>query len=271
MSLTDNKQKRKQTEHSSVLGVMAKFWQPGRVKTRLGSTIGMERSAQLHQLFVGHLLSEMTGDESGKRGWHTQWVSSPSDCLEVSRQQISLWNLEQNEQCVDVVDQGEGDLGDRMYRWFDRQLGADDLAAHEPPKREAIFQKAILIGADCPLICRSDITLALEKLRHSDAVLGPAADGGYYLIGFRAPLNPQTKRVFSEIAWSQDDVFDVTCQRIKEVGMTVSFLPTQEDVDTEVELNRLRTSLAENFPTSAASVKRLSESIDQVLKTEHES
>lgn len=281
MNLAKTEQKQKQTERLCVVGVMAKFWQPGRVKTRLGSTIGMERSAKLHQIFVGHLLTQMSrgsgtgtnksgqgragnNSSAAKNPWTTQWVSSPPDCLEASRKELSAWGLDQNEHKVEVVDQGQGDLGDRMLRWFDQRL------SQERAESKPNFGRAILIGADCPLLDPSDITEAFEALCHTDAVLGPAADGGYYLIGFRSVLNPKIKRVFSEIRWSEADVFDITCQRIKEIGMTVSLLPMKEDVDTETELNRLRKMLAKESAAGAESVKQLSDSVDYVMKSDHE-
>ena len=265
---------------SDIVGLMAKYWEPGRVKTRLGASIGMERSANLHQSFVHQLLCELgshqelgiheteqggAGEHQDHRNWSFQWVASPPDSIDRCRRQIAKWDLGP----IEIADQGDGDLGDRMWRWFskfgqpfDRQQSADSSSA----PRDASVAKAILIGSDCPLLSRSDIADAIGRLDHSDVVLGPAVDGGYYLVGFRCPANPDAQAIFKNMVWSREDVFDVTCKRLSEIKMTVSVLPTREDVDTQSELERLRESLLDHSLKSEDAVKRLRRKIDRIME-----
>jgi rSAM/selenodomain-associated transferase 1 len=271
-----------QCSAQATVGIMAKYWQSGKVKTRLGTSVGMDRSACLHKLFVRHLLCELgqscaemgsPGEGQGRleqgrlhsptqapNDWKCQWVASPPDQLAVCRNQLSDWDLDD----VETVCQGDGNLGDRMQRWFGHQLNASPDPKSQPSKR------AILIGADCPLVTRRDIAMAFDHLDQSDIVLGPAIDGGYFLVGLRSPWQSRFRRLFEDIAWSRDDVFEVTCQRIKEIGLTASFLPAREDVDTESELNRLRDTLAQPSLRHDASNERLRDEIEHVMKTNYE-
>ena len=88
--------------------------------------------------------------------------------------------------------------------------------------------KAILIGTDCGEISEQILEKAFNSLNHSDVVLGPAEDGGYYLIGMKA-LNPL---FFQGIDWSTDKVLSQTIQIIENEGLTVDLLPVLADVDT---------------------------------------
>jgi hypothetical protein len=106
-------------------------------------------------------------------------------------------------------------LGDRMNNAF-RYL------------HSAGFQRMIMIGSDCLTIQSKDIAIAFEKLCTYDSVIGPSADGGYYLIGLCKP-NPN---FFKGIAWSRETVFNDTLARLKKERLTTFFLPEKEDIDT---------------------------------------
>lgn len=249
-----------------VVGVMAKFWESGRVKTRLGATIGMDQSAGLHQRFVKQLLCQLSSpanltaaspperNGAGQAGWKCQWVASPPDRIDDARQQVSQWGCDG----IEVVDQGQGDLGDRMLRWFRKQLDGTTAGS------------AVLIGADCPCLTSADLADALDELQTSDVVLGPAADGGYYLVGLRSPWRDDFDRLFQDITWSGPDVFEVTCQRVKDQGLSLSLLSTREDVDTESELTRLRQTLAAAENRHNADAKALLDDIETILNANHE-
>ena len=247
---------------------MTKYWEAGRVKTRLGASIGMQRAAALHHLFVNYLCHSLAEVE-GKRIACVAPDSSTSALLaEFKSQGISAnW---------DLVSQGDGSLGDRMQRWF-----------HNCPRHAS--SPAILIGADCPTLGPATIKDAETALLTHDVVLGPAVDGGYYLIGIRGGLikteptalaagigrtadhgtaehvagpeasafgsrgaeqvadqaNPQTglETLFRDIPWSSDSVFSTTLDRAKSAGLSVAELETMEDVDTQTELENLRRRL----------------------------
>ena len=87
---------------------------------------------------------------------------------------------------------------------------------------------------------------ASESLRTQDVVLGPAADGGYYLIGLKGAWQTNETRfkdLFCDVPWSTDQVLGITRRRIDSAGLTCSELETREDVDTIKELTSLRRSL----------------------------
>ena len=204
------------------LGIMTKYWKSGSVKTRLGKTIGMDTAAKLHELFVSHLCNSLS--EAGEQRCI---CVSPHDTLEIFLKELEKWQLSEN---WTVIPQGNGDLGARMSNWFREILGRGER------------QHAILIGGDCPLLVKSDIDAASDCLTQSDVVLGPAADGGYYLIGLSGPWQTCYEAIFRNIPWSTSKVLEVTCQKLEESGLTSTRLQTREDVDTIRELVNLRAS-----------------------------
>ena len=219
-----------------VIGILAKHWTPGSVKTRLGASVGMEASARLHRCFLLHLMQRLLGGDFAH-----QLILAPSDRIADGQTlanetksprgqaETSKWR---------VIDQGEGDLGERMSRWFARQLAPSNTSS---PTRHAV-----LIGADCPLIEQVDIDKAFSKLDQHDVVLGPAADGGYYLIGIRrcdSRMDRLLQQLFANMAWSQEDVYQTSINRLKEGGWSCASLETREDIDTIDELENLITTL----------------------------
>jgi rSAM/selenodomain-associated transferase 1 len=117
--------------------------------------------------------------------------------------------------------QGEGDLGQRLNRAF-----ADALA--DGTKR------VVIVGSDCPYLHAEDIRTAWAGLESCDVVLGPAEDGGYWLIGLRA-MQPT---LFTEMLWSSDKVLSETIARAKALGLKTFLLRTLSDVDTAEDWER---------------------------------
>lgn len=196
------------------LGVMAKYWARGSVKTRLGATIGMDRAAQLHRTFCRHLAIKLADSAE-----HRSFVITPSDReTDFANLLPPRWRIEH--QC-------DGDLGLRMSHWFRSQSGRD----------------SVLIGADCPTLSEATVSEAVGLLENHDVVLGPAADGGYYLIALRGPWRREYAELFRQIPWSGADVFAMTCRRAEQSGLELATLSVMEDVDTEVELERLVATL----------------------------
>jgi rSAM/selenodomain-associated transferase 1 len=94
----------------------------------------------------------------------------------------------------------------------------------------------VLTGTDCPSLLASDIDEALAALRAgTDLVLGPARDGGYYLIGMPA----QRRRMFSNIAWGTGEVLSQTLMRAREAGLRVHQLTQRDDVDRPEDYTRM--------------------------------
>jgi rSAM/selenodomain-associated transferase 1 len=121
-------------------------------------------------------------------------------------------------------DQAEGDLGRKM-----------ELAFRVARRRGV--QRTILIGSDCPDLTSGLIREALEALQTSRMVLGPSADGGYYLIGTTSDLpDDELSLLFSDIAWGTAGVFQATLHRARRAGVTASILRELRDIDHPQDL-----------------------------------
>ena len=228
---------------------MTKFWDVGQVKTRLGASIGMEQAADLHRLFVSHLCKTLA-DVADQR--IACLSPDPSD----GRFNLELrsWGLERHWK---AMPQGDGCLGKRMERWFIHFLG-DQVSTYCSGSSPSTG--AILIGGDCPLIGPNDVRHAAVLLARRDVVIGPAADGGYYLIGIRGPWATRRARLetlFRDIPWSTPQVMRITRERVKSAGLSLAELEIREDVDTVVELNRLRAFLSANQDGKTGLTNRL--------------
>ena len=116
--------------------------------------------------------------------------------------------------CIKLVPQAEGDLGDRLGRFIGDRLdgGAD---------------RVVVIGTDSPTLPPALIARALDDLADADLVLGPATDGGYYLVGCSRRLP-----IFDGIAWSRDTVLAETVARLTDPRWRLSLLPPWYEVDT---------------------------------------
>ena len=197
---------------------MAKYWAAGQVKTRLGADVGNPVSAELHRRFVLHLCAHLASTADRR-----ELVVAPPEAIDtMAACTPNSWRFRA---------QSQGDLGDRMSSWFVDVMDETDDG------------RAVLIGADCPLLKHKDMAEAFELLGSHDTVLGPATDGGYYLIGLRAPFRDAYRQLFTEMPWSTEQVFDMTRQRIKKLGLSLAVLPARTDVDTLDDLIRLRKGL----------------------------
>lgn len=238
------------------LGMMTKYWEPGKVKTRLAGSwlqsparlnhwTGTPRetlpiteenafnlASKLHYFFVLYLLKRLRNC-----GTERELVGSPHHRMsELTAAANSSWR---------VVEQGEGDLGDRMSRWFLRESTATGLADNGPPGNGPFGNpptpaQSVLIGSDCPLLDAGAIANAFQRLEKDDLVLGPASDGGYYLIGMSSHADTeQVRSIFDGIAWSTSDVLAETVRAAEQIGWRVVFLETRDDVDSVEDLDRL--------------------------------
>ena len=184
--------------------VFLKAPRPGTVKTRLAATLGSTAATAAYRTLVETLFTQIN-EWSGVELRYTP--DSAAD--EIHRWQRPSWVL---------APQGDGDLGQRMVRAF-----AEHFAAGA--------QKILIIGADCPDVTPTDLLSAWVALDRDDLVIGPANDGGYWLVGLRAPC----PELFHGIAWSTDQVLAETLTKARAAGLAVARLRTLTDVDTEVE------------------------------------
>ena len=96
-------------------------------------------------------------------------------------------------------------------------------------------RRIVVIGSDCPGIQSSHMVLAFDALCRKDLVLGPATDGGYYLIG----LNREIRPLFSRIPWSTEAVMAATLKAGKKLGLSIEILEELSDVDRPEDLRHI--------------------------------
>lgn len=219
------------------LGIFAKHWTPGRVKTRLAVTIGRERAAEVARCLLKTLLVRMSRTADRHVVGYT-----PSDAGE------PFERLAGPEWCLST--QCEGDLGQRMEHYFRTAFAAG-------------FDRVVLIGADSPTLPQSIVADAFERLTESSLVLAPTDDGGYCLIGASGDLPP----IFDEMPWGEPTLWQATVARLEQHGWrrgdTWHELPPWYDVDAIDDLVRLRQELSDH-PDDAALVQ-LRRDLDRIL------
>jgi rSAM/selenodomain-associated transferase 2/rSAM/selenodomain-associated transferase 1 len=189
---------------------MLKHPQPGRVKTRLIPALGVQRACDLCRALADHTL-EAARRFMSETGASVQVRVAGAPSSEKVREWVGA-------ECS-IAEQGEGDLGQRM-----------ELATREAFQEGAA--KVVIIGADCPELGPGHLRAAFEALESKDAVLGPAADGGYYLVGMRV-LAPE---VFRGIAWSTESVLTQTLAAFRGAGIDPELLETLHDIDIPEDL-----------------------------------
>jgi len=194
--------------------VFARAPEPGAAKTRLIPLLGAVRAAALQRVLIERAL--VTACEAGL-GPVELWCSP-------SAQHPLLVRCAERHG-VAVVSQCDGDLGARMLH-----AAVTSLAANT---------RVIIIGTDCPALTAADLQCAAEALDQGhDAVLVPAEDGGYVLIG----LKWWNARLFADIAWGTDRVMAATRERLASIGWRWLELPTSWDVDRPADYERLAAS-----------------------------
>jgi rSAM/selenodomain-associated transferase 1 len=202
----------------------------GRVKTRLIGDLTPVQAAELHAAFVADLVARLTGASCDL---HLAWALEPGE--ELSGEELS------GEELPGAGIAGMPDLPDLPSR---RQEGADLgerlYAALADAAREARVVAAL--GSDHPSLPVELVERAFAAIEAGTrVVLGPAEDGGYYLIALAAPV---PRRLFEEIDWSTGRVLAQTLARCAELGITPELLPVASDVDTPEDLARLARRMA---------------------------
>ena len=193
--------------------VMTRFPEPGRTKSRLIPALGADRAAELHRCLIRRTLAVVC-----------EWAEAQGCDVEVryAGGDESQFHEQFGSQVV-YVPQSEGSLGERMN-------SAVEAAFSEGAKR------VVLIGTDCPGLEASHLIQAIEQLSHHDVVIGPATDGGYYLLAMRRHL----LTLFENIAWGTENVLRQTLGKAAEAGITVGQLSPLSDVDHAEDLIQCR-------------------------------
>jgi hypothetical protein len=192
--------------------IFAKAPVPGQVKTRLAGKLGQYGAARLYRRLLHRTLA-MTSSASlcPVQLW----------CAPDSRH--GFFGACRRDYGISLHRQQGADLGQRMHRALATVL------------RNSSY--AVLIGADCPSLGFAELRYALTMLAQGqDAVLGPAADGGYVLIGLRRPQ----AMLFRNIVWGGDQVLAATRRRLQRASLNWVELPPGWDVDRPPDLRRLK-------------------------------
>ena len=197
------------TQPCKTLILFTRYPQPGATKTRLIPALGAQGAAELHQRMAERVLQQALsfsrtrgvaleihfagGEESAMRQWLGQHTFSP---------------------------QGEGSVGDRMAHSFKNAFDAG-------------VSQAVIIGSDCPGLTAKILENAFDALESCDLVLGPARDGGYYLIG----LTQARPALFTGIAWGTEAVLNQTLAKAH--ALTIKQLTPLHDIDRPEDLAHL--------------------------------
>ncbi len=185
--------------------IFVKAPRAGFVKTRLAAALGPHGALAAYRALVERVLEEL----SPLRDVELRFT--PDDAAsEISAWLRPAWR---------AAPQGDGDLGARMNRAFAQGFASGAA-------------RVVLIGSDCPHLTTGDIAAA--ALTDHDVVLGPAEDGGYWLVALRAPA----PGLFEQIEWSTDGVLAQTLARAQSLGLRVHLLRTLPDVDTVEDWQR---------------------------------
>ena len=176
----------------------------GKVKTRLAATIGDDMALEIYKKLLKHTLDIVEHVAVDKFLFF-------SDTIEES---IGFVNTP-----VYKVIQSGNDLGDKMSNAFERLF-------------KNKYKRIIIIGTDCPGITANILEEAFSKLNEKDVVIGPAVDGGYYLIG----VKQKQSNLFDNIEWSTSAVLNSTIGRCKKNNLSYTLLEELSDVDEEKDL-----------------------------------
>jgi rSAM/selenodomain-associated transferase 1 len=196
------------------LGMFAKYWAPGAVKTRLAAAIGPRQASEVYRACLQALVRRLRSAGDRRVIAYTP-QRYRADFEELAGRD---WSLEL---------QAAGDLGGRMAAFFSQALQRD---------RGAV----VLIGSDSPTLPVEYVQDAFKRLDEVPVVLGPSRDGGYYLIGASGHL----PCVFSGVLWSSPQVYQQTVSLLRAAQCAYAELPPWYDVDDLEDLMTLRRELA---------------------------
>jgi uncharacterized protein len=202
--------------------VFARLPELGKVKTRLASSLGDARALAIYEAMVGDLLVSI-GDSTEELAIEIVWAPTPAANGETLHRAFGNRAMAM---------QTGATLGDRLAIAFSERFFFHGA------------KKIIAIGVDDPRLSREIVDHAFGLLDSVEWVLGPATDGGYYLIGCRAAAFDS--EVFREIEWGTARVLSQTLEKIREREKTVAMMPPRSDIDTAEDLERYGYRLTAN-------------------------
>lgn len=224
----------------SVLGVFVKQPVAGRVKTRLAAAIGDERAAEIYAAFQHDVLDSVRGlGDRRVLGFAPNDADSREYFTGIGEDAFDLWP------------QPDVSLGERMAAFFEHEFASG-------------AERVVLIGSDSPNLPGEIIQQAFVALAEKDCVIGPATDGGYYLIGFRSRARSHVQRMFANIKWSTHQVLGQTVERIREANISLSIMPPWYDIDTVEDLAILRSHIAATGLAGGNQASRTAELLEKL-------
>jgi rSAM/selenodomain-associated transferase 1 len=201
-----------ETFHPGIF-IMMKYPEAGKVKARLAQFIGEEAAVGLYQVFIQDTIAAV---QALKTPFHI--AVHPPESQEKFAKWLGISHM--------YFRQRGANLGERLHNGFNTMFGQK-------------YHQVIALASDCPDIPVEILRKAVLNLQSHKAVIGPAPDGGYYLIGFcRDSFIPDA---FEDISWSTETVFQETLARIEGKTKAVHVLPEWRDIDTKSDLQEFYT------------------------------
>ncbi len=194
---------------TDILIVMTRIPREGENKTRLIPALGAAGATAFHDRLARHTIGRASSFAANRPG-----VFLRIHVTGGSPEEAVAWLGG-----GDCREQSSGDLGQRL-----------NIAVNEAFSDQA--QRVVVIGTDCPELDESTLGAAFDALGNADIVIGPALDGGYYLIGLSAPCSA----VFADIEWGGPKVFEQSIEAAKTAGKRIFLLPPLSDVDLPEDL-----------------------------------
>ena len=201
------------TPHRTALVIFAKAPIPGLVKTRLCPPLTRDEAATLHGSFVLDTLERTKTAVTKLKLPIDRYLACAPSATHV------FFKIMEERQGVKLIDQLGDDLGARMNQAFQTLFAQG-------------YRQVLLVGTDVPTLPLDHFKQALTALEPHDLVLGPALDGGYYLIGLKRPA----PELFADIPWSTDQVLRHTQEKAATIGFKASLIEPWRDVDTLADL-----------------------------------
>ncbi|HYW80466.1 MAG TPA: TIGR04283 family arsenosugar biosynthesis glycosyltransferase [Thermoguttaceae bacterium] len=193
--------------------VFTRYPEPGKTKTRLIPAVGAEQAATIHREMTRHTFDwAMELARENHTTVESHFEGGDRQCMQACFGRDLVYRP-----------QHEGDLGRRMERAFCDAFDAG-------------VGRVVIVGTDCPGLDAALVRTAFERLEHDHLVLGPAEDGGYYLIG----LSRKEPTLFSQIDWGTDRVLRQTLDAAEASGLRSSLLKRLADIDRPEDLDLWR-------------------------------
>ncbi|MDP6908119.1 MAG: TIGR04282 family arsenosugar biosynthesis glycosyltransferase [Flavobacteriales bacterium] len=178
----------------------------GNVKTRIAASLGNVKALEIYKQLLDITRDTVINVKCGKYLFYSDKIENDSWISSIFHKHLQ-----------------KGDtLGERMKNAFELLFSKQ-------------ANKVVIIGSDCPELTSEIINTAFNVLDEKDVVIGPAKDGGYYLLGMKKPLSI----LFENKEWSTDSVFEDTIVDLMENRLTYTLLPTLSDVDNIYDLHLL--------------------------------